>query len=113
MNRCLVLNSPKLRSALAGIYEGRATLTLEEWRALRGLRTQLEAGAARQRREWLRVELAESGLAPWLQWCITDRLKGRDFTPEELAAEIKAARDRMAEAAHAEMEAEKAKRIAI
>lgn len=103
MNRCcLVLNSPELRSALAGIYEGRATLTLDEWRALRGLRGQLETGAARQRCGWLREELAGSGLAPWLQWGITDRLKCRDFTPEELDAEIKAAHEKGADPGVAE-----------
>ncbi len=61
--RTLCLNSPELRSALKGIYEGAETLTEAEWRALLGARRQLEAGAARQRREWLREELAESGLA--------------------------------------------------
>ena len=91
--RALVLNSPELRSALKGIYEGAETLTEAEWRALLGARRQLESGAARQRREWLQEELAESGLAPWLQWGIMDRLKSRDFTPEELEAEIKAARE--------------------
>ncbi len=100
MNRCLVLNSAELRRALAGIYEGRATLTLEEWRALRSLRTQLEAGAARQRREWLREALAESGLPIWAQWGIVDRLKSRDFTSGELEAEVKAARERLAAAPH-------------
>ena len=91
--RTLVLNSPELRSALKGIYEGAETLTEVEWRALLGARRQLESGAARQRREWLREELAESGLALWLQWGIMDRLKSRDFTWEELEAEIKAARE--------------------
>ena len=93
MNRCLVLNSPELRSALKGIYEGAETLTEAEWKALLGARRQLESGAARQRRAWLLEELADSGLALWLQWGITDRLKSRDFTPEELEAEIKAARE--------------------
>ena len=79
------------------IFEGAATLTVEEWRAFRGLRTQLETGAARQRRDWLREELAASDLAPWLQWGIADRLKSRDFTPEELDAEIKAAREKAAD----------------
>ena len=91
--RTLVLNSPQLRSALKGIYEGAETLTEAEWRALLGARRQLEFGAARQRREWLQEELAESGLALWLQWGIVDRLKSRDFTPEELEVEIKAARE--------------------
>ena len=97
MIRTLVLNSPELRGALKGIYEGAETLTEAEWRALLGARRQLESGAARQRREWLREELAESGLAPWLQWGIVDRLKSRDFTPEELEAEIKAARENRAQ----------------
>ena len=94
---CLVLNSPELRSALAGIYEGAETLTEAEWKALLTARRQLESGAARQRCEWFREELAESGLALWLQWGIMDRLKSRDFTPEELEAEIKAAREKAAD----------------
>ncbi len=94
MNRCcLVLNSPELRSALKGIYEGAETLIEAEWKALLGARRQLESGAARQRRDWLREGLAESGLTLCLQWGIMDRLKSRDFTPEELIAEIKAARE--------------------
>ena len=97
MNRCLVLNSPELRSALKGVYEGAETLTEGEWRALLGARRQLEAGAARQRREWLQGELAESGLPTWVQWGILDRLKSHDFTPEELEAEIQAARERCAQ----------------
>ncbi len=98
MNRCcLVLNSPELRSALKGIYEGAETLIEAEWKALLGARRQLESGAARQRRDWLREELADSGLALWLQWGITDRLKSREFTPEELAAEINAAREKGAD----------------
>ena len=92
----MVLNSPELRSALAGVYEGRSTLKLEEWRALRGLRSQLEAGAARQRRAWLQEELAGSGLPARLQWGIIDRLKSREFTLQELDAEIQAAREKSA-----------------
>jgi hypothetical protein len=36
-------------------------------------------------------------LPAWRQWGITDRLKSRDFTPEELEAEIQAARKRCAQ----------------
>ena len=72
-------------------------MTLEEWRALRGLRTQLESGAARQRYEWLREELARSGLPARFQWGIIDRGKGRDFTSVELEAEIRAAREKCAQ----------------
>jgi DNA-binding LacI/PurR family transcriptional regulator len=97
LDRCLILNSPELRRALKGVYEGAATLTEAEWRALLGARRQLESAAARRRYEWLRNALAESGLPAWRQWGITDRLKSRDFTPEELEAEIQAARKRCAQ----------------
>lgn len=96
LNRCLVLNNPELRSALRGVYEGAESLTAEEWRALLGARRQLETAAARQRREWLREALAESGLPKPLAWVIEKRLKGRDFTPEELEAEIQAAWEKLA-----------------
>ena len=97
LNRCLVLNSPELRSALKGIYEGAETLTKAEWVALLGARRQLEAGAARQRHAWLRGELEESGLPTWVQWGIADRLKSHDFTPEELEAEVHAAHETCAQ----------------
>ncbi len=94
--RTLVLNSPQLRSALKGIYEGAETLTEAEWKALLSARRQLESGAARNRCAWLREATAESGLPLWAQWSIVDRLKSRDFTPEELEGEIKAAREKAA-----------------
>jgi hypothetical protein len=109
----LVLNSPELRSALKGVYEGAETLTEAEWKALLGARRQLEAGAARQRREWLQEATAESGLPLWMQWGIVDRLKSRDFAPEELEAEIQAAWEKMAETARAEMESAKEKVTAV
>lgn len=93
--RTLVLNSPELRGALRVVYEGGESLTEEEWQALLGARRQLESAAGRQRREWLREALAESGLPRPIQWVIEKRLKSRDFTTEELEAEIKTARDRM------------------
>lgn len=89
--RVLVLNSEELRSALKGVYEGAETLTEPQWRALLGVRRQLESAAGRQRREYLSHTLAESGLPRPLQWVIEKRLKSREFTPEDLAAEIKAA----------------------
>ena len=73
------------------------TLRETEWKALLGARRQLEAGAARQRCKWLQEATAESGLPAWAQWGIVDRLKSRDFTPEELEAEIKAGRERCAQ----------------
>ena len=72
-------------------------MTEEEWRALKGARRQLESAAARKRCEWLREATVESGLPAWAQWSIVDRLKSRDFTPEELEAEIKAAREKGAD----------------
>ena len=106
MNRCcLVLNSPELRSALRGIYEGAETLTEAEWKALLGARRQLESAAAKKRREWLQEATAESGLPLWMQWGITDRLKSHDFTPEELEAEIQACRKRLSDGAQGEVEA--------
>ena len=87
-------NSPELRSALKGVYEGAETLTEAEWKALLTARRQLESAAAKKRREWLQEALAESDLLPWLRWRVIDRLKSRDFTAEELEAEIKAARER-------------------
>ncbi len=110
--RTLVLNSPDLRSALKGIYEGAETLTEAEWKALLSARRQLESGAARTRCAWLREATAESGLPLWAQWSIVDRLKSREFEPEELEAEIQAAWGKMAETARAEMEAAKGKVIA-
>ena len=109
MNRCLVLNSPELRSALKGVYEGAETLTEAEWKALLGARRQLESGAARRRCEWLREATTESGLPLWAQWSIVDRLKSRELAPEELEAEIQAAWEKMAETARAQMEAAKGK----
>lgn len=100
--RCLVLNSPELRSALKGVYEGAATLKEAEWKALLGARRQLETAAARTHREWLREELAESGLPSWCQWIIIGRLKGRDFAPAELAAEIQSTHERLLDAAQSE-----------
>ena len=96
MNLCLVSNDAILRRALAKIFEGAASLTAEEWRAFRGIRTQLETGAARQRRAWLQEELAGSGLPARFQWSIIDRLKSREFTPQELDAEIQSAREKSA-----------------
>ena len=95
--RTLVLNSPELRSALKKAYEGKGILAEEEWRALLGARRQLESAAARLRREWLREALAESGLPRPLQWVIEKRLKSREFTPEELEAEIQADHKRCAQ----------------
>ena len=91
--RTLVLNSPELRLGLEKAYRClTAGLTEDEWRAIMGARRQLEAAAGRQRREWLRDALAESGLPCPLQWVIEKRLKCHDFTQAELEAEIKAAR---------------------
>lgn len=104
--RTLVLNSTELRGALAGVYEGAAFLTKAQWSALLGLRRQLESGAARQRREWLRTELSRSGSPLWAQWCIGQRLKGKDFAPRDLEAEIQAIWGMLIEAARAEMDAE-------
>jgi hypothetical protein len=89
----LVLKSRQLRSALKTIYEGGSEVTEDEWRALVGLRRALETAAGRQRRAWLRETLGESGLPQPLRWVIEHRMKRRDFTPEELAAEIWAARE--------------------
>lgn len=92
--RTLVLNSPELRRGLEKTYRYLGSgLTEDEWRALRGARQLLESAAGRQRREWLCEALAESGLPRPIQWLIEKRLKSRDFTPEELAAEIKSARE--------------------
>ena len=93
--RTLVLNSGELRSGLEKAYRClTAGLTNDEWRALCGARRQLESAAGRQRREWLRESLAESGLPRPLCWVIEKRLKCHDFTHAELEAEIKAARSR-------------------
>lgn len=102
--RALVLNSGELRSALAGIFEGRESLTAGEWKAFSVLRRQLEAAAARKRLQWLREELESSGLPLWLQWQIMDRGGSRDFTPEQLEAEIQAARERCAQLGAVEVE---------
>ena len=93
--RTLILNSEELRSALGVIYEGGESLTEGQWRALLTARRQLESAAARERREWLQEELAETALPSWRQWQIIDRLKSRDFTPKELEAQIQAHRKRM------------------
>lgn len=95
--RTLVLNSEELRSALKGIYEGAEALSTGEWKALLTARRQLESAAARKRREWLIEGLAESGLPAWLRWRIVDRLKSHDFSPEELEAEIQAARKKLSD----------------
>jgi len=101
--RTLVLNSRELRSGLLKVYRSLALgLSQDEWRAIQGARRQLERAAQRQRREWLREELAESGLPRPLQWVIERRLKSRDFTDAELETEIEAARDCGAGAAQPE-----------
>ena len=88
--RTLVLNSRELRSGLEKAYRCVAAgLTSDEWRAIMGARRQLESAAARQRRDWLREALVASGLPRPLQWVIEKRLKGREFTLDELDAEIK------------------------
>ena len=109
MNRCLVLNSPELRSALKGVYECAERLTEEEWRALLGARRQLETAAARERRKWLQDTLEASGLPRPIAWLIEKHFKGREFEPEGLEAEIQATWEKMAETARAEMEAAKGK----
>jgi len=93
LTRVVVLNSPELRSGLQKAYRCLAAgLTEAEWRALRGVVTILEAAAARQSGEWLRDTLADSGLPKPVAWVIEKRLKGREFTEDELTAEIEAAR---------------------
>jgi hypothetical protein len=93
--RTLVLNTPELRSGLTKAYRCLGIgLTTDEWQALQGARRQLESAAGRQRREWLRDELAGSGLPLPLQWLVERQLKSREFTREELQAAIKAARER-------------------
>ena len=94
--RAVVLNEPALRRALQGVYEGRATLTREEWRALLGLWRGLENAAARQRRQILREVLGETDLPSWAQWVVETSLKRHDFSPEELEAAIRAAYERVA-----------------
>jgi len=89
--RTLLLNTPELRSGLAKAFKVSGYLTEDEWRALKGARRQLEAAAARQRRDWLRDALGASGLPRPLQWVIEKRLKSREFTSEELEAEIQVA----------------------
>ena len=91
MFRTLVLNSRELRSALKTVYEGGNKLTEAEWRALAGLWRALETAAGKQRRAWLRETLRESGLPQPVQWLIEHRMKSRDFTPEELAADVRTA----------------------
>lgn len=94
--RTLVLNTPELRSGLLKVYRCLALgLTDGEWRAVMGLKRQLELGASVQRRAQLRVALADSGLPRPIQWVIEQELGGRDFSPEELAGLIEAARHRV------------------
>ena len=63
---------------------------------MKGAAKQLEAAARRQRLDWLRDALADSGLPRPIQWLIEKRIKKGDFTEEELAVEIEAARGRCA-----------------
>jgi hypothetical protein len=93
--RAVVLNDPALRSALRGVYEGRETLTREEWAALLGLWRGLENSAARQRRRLLREVLGDTDLPLWAQWVVETTLKRREFSPEELESAIRAARERV------------------
>lgn len=76
----------------------------DEWRVVRGARRQLESAAGRQRREWLRDALAGSGFPRPLSWIIEKRLKSQDFTEEQLAVEIKAARESGSEAGQGRIE---------
>ena len=51
----MVLNSEELRTGLLKVYRSLTLgLTEDEWRAIRGLREQLEAGARRQCNDLLR-----------------------------------------------------------
>jgi len=102
--RTLVLNTPELRTGLLKAYRSLGIgLSEGEWRSLQGASRQLEAAARRQRLEWLREALAESGLPKPLAWVVEKRLKSREFTPEELATEIESARQSCAESGIAEV----------
>ena len=57
----------------------------------------MEAAAQRQRLMWLRDALADSGLPRPIQWVVEKQLKKVDFTEEQLAAEIEAARQKCAD----------------
>jgi len=46
---------------------------------------------------WLRDALADSGLPRPIQWVVEKQLKKVDFTEEQLAAEIEAARQKCAD----------------
>ena len=96
--RTLVLNCPELRRGLEKVYRSITLgLTQDEWRAIQGAQRLLERAARRQRLQWLREALADSGLPVPLRWFVERQLKKREFTLEELEAEIKAARERSAD----------------
>lgn len=96
--RTLVVNTPELRAGLVKAYRSLGIgLTEGEWRSLKGAARQLEAAAQRQRLQWLRDALADSGLPRPIQWVIEKRLKKVEFTEEELEAAIEAARQKCAD----------------
>jgi hypothetical protein len=68
-------------------------LTDAEWGALLVVRRLLETAAGKDRRKYLCETLAEAGVTGLARWRIERRLKRYDFFPEELQAEIQAARE--------------------
>ena len=96
--RTLVSNTVELRSALRKASQRLGFgFSDREWRSLKGCSWVLEAAAKRQRLGLLRASLSESGLPRPIQWFVEKKLKGVDFSPEELAAEIEAARKQCAD----------------
>jgi hypothetical protein len=104
MMRTLILNTADLRNALDAANKT-ARLSEVEWKALIGTRIVLEAAWIKQRRSALRAALADSRLPGPLRSLVRAEFEGKDFTDQELAAQIGAARESYAKDASAKVRA--------